>query len=123
MRPIRPRRALAPGIWVHRPPGSSRAIRRQQLYIASAYVNRFLLGARRLAGCRQGVLRLHTLWGRSPRRRTVRAAAVQLNANEDKQANLRVADRLTRAAAAEGADLIVLPEKFNLLGEAEHYRA
>jgi len=53
----------------------------------------------------------------------VRAAAVQLNANEDKQANLRVADRLTRAAAAEGADLIVLPEKFNLLGEAEHYRA
>ncbi len=46
----------------------------------------------------------------------MRAAAVQLNSTEDKDRNLEVADRLTRAAAADGASLIVLPEKFNLLG-------
>ncbi len=53
----------------------------------------------------------------------MRAAAVQLNSTEDKQANLSAADRLTRAAAADGADLVVLPEKFNLLGSHEHFRA
>ena len=36
---------------------------------------------------------------------------------------MTTADRLTRAAAADGADLIVLPEKFNVLGEHEHYVA
>jgi deaminated glutathione amidase len=45
----------------------------------------------------------------------VRAAAVQLNSSDDKDRNLATADRLTRAAAADGADLVVLPEKFNLL--------
>ncbi len=53
----------------------------------------------------------------------MRAAAVQLNSTEDKDRNLASADRLTRAAAADGADLIVLPEKFNLLGRHEAYRA
>jgi deaminated glutathione amidase len=53
----------------------------------------------------------------------VRAAAVQLNSTEDKDRNLASADRLTRAAAADGAELVVLPEKFNVLGTAEHYRA
>ncbi len=52
----------------------------------------------------------------------MRAAAVQLNSTEDKDRNLATADRLTRAAAAGGADLIVLPEKFNLLGRHEAYR-
>jgi predicted amidohydrolase len=52
----------------------------------------------------------------------VRAAAVQLNSTEDKERNLATADRLTRAAASDGADLVVLPEKFNLLGTPEHYR-
>ena len=52
----------------------------------------------------------------------VRAAAVQLNSTEDKDRNLGTADRLTRAAAADGAELIVLPEKFNVLGTPEHYR-
>jgi predicted amidohydrolase len=51
----------------------------------------------------------------------MRAAAIQLNSNEDKDRNLASADQLTRAAAADGADLIVLPEKFNVLGTHEHY--
>jgi predicted amidohydrolase len=52
----------------------------------------------------------------------VRAAAVQLNSTEDKDRNVAAADRLTRAAAGDGAELVVLPEKFNLLGTPEHYR-
>jgi predicted amidohydrolase len=52
----------------------------------------------------------------------VRAAAVQLNSTDDKDRNLATADRLTRAAAGDGADLIVLPEKFNVLGTADDYR-
>jgi deaminated glutathione amidase len=51
----------------------------------------------------------------------VRAAAVQLNSNEDNDRNLATADRLTRAAAADGAELIVLPEKFNVLGTSEDF--
>jgi predicted amidohydrolase len=51
----------------------------------------------------------------------VRAAAVQLNSTEDKQRNLATADRLTRAAAADGAELVLLPEKFNALGTHEDY--
>jgi predicted amidohydrolase len=46
----------------------------------------------------------------------MRAAAIQLNSDDDRSRNLRAADQLTRAAAADGADLIVLPEKFDLLG-------
>ena len=53
----------------------------------------------------------------------MRAAAVQLNSTQDKQRNMATADRLTRAAAADGAKLIVLPEKFNVLGEHEDYVA
>jgi len=49
----------------------------------------------------------------------IRAAAVQLNSTEDSERNLGAADRLTRAAAAAGADLVVLPEKFTLLGREE----
>ena len=52
----------------------------------------------------------------------MRAAAVQLNSTEDKDRNLAAADRLTRAAAAEGAELVVLPEKFNVLGTPDDYR-
>jgi predicted amidohydrolase len=52
----------------------------------------------------------------------VRGAAVQLNSTEEKDRNLATADRLTRAAAADGAGLVVLPEKFNVLGTPEHYR-
>ena len=51
----------------------------------------------------------------------MRAAAVQLNSNEDKDRNLAAADRLTRAAGADGAELVVLPEKFNVLGTNEDF--
>jgi deaminated glutathione amidase len=49
----------------------------------------------------------------------MRAAAIQLNATEDLDANLATADRLTRAAAAQGAELVVLPEKWPVLGPGE----
>lgn len=51
----------------------------------------------------------------------MRAAAVQLNSTEDKRRNLAIADELTRAAADDGAELVVLPEKFNVLGTSEHH--
>ena len=47
--------------------------------------------------------------------RCVRVAAVQLNSNGDKDRNLAAAERLVRAAAADGAELVALPEKWNLL--------
>ncbi|HZC14630.1 MAG TPA: carbon-nitrogen hydrolase family protein [Thermoleophilaceae bacterium] len=53
----------------------------------------------------------------------MRAAAVQLNSTGDKGRNLATADRLTRSAAAAGADLVVLPEKFNLLTDEGGMRA
>lgn len=50
----------------------------------------------------------------------MRAAVVQLNSTNDKARNLAAAERLVRAAAADGAELIALPEKWNLLaGGAE----
>ncbi len=53
----------------------------------------------------------------------MRVAAVQLNSTADVAANLAAADRLTRAAAADGARLIVLPEKWTVLGSDEDLRA
>src|SRR5918997_4442271 len=50
----------------------------------------------------------------------MRAAAVQLNSTDDRARNLETADRLTRAAAADGAGLVVLPEKWSVLGSPEH---
>src|SRR5580704_12844695 len=52
----------------------------------------------------------------------LRVAAVQLNSTADKAANVAAADRLTRAAAADGARLIVLPEKWSVLGGDEDLR-
>jgi deaminated glutathione amidase len=46
----------------------------------------------------------------------MRAAAVQLTATADKARNLATADRLVRQAAADGAQLVVLPEKWPVLG-------
>ncbi|HEV2923220.1 MAG TPA: carbon-nitrogen hydrolase family protein [Solirubrobacteraceae bacterium] len=53
----------------------------------------------------------------------MRVAAVQLNTTADQAANLAVADRLARAAAADGARLIVLPEKWTAIGSDEQLRA
>jgi predicted amidohydrolase len=53
----------------------------------------------------------------------MKAAAVQLNSTADFGANLATADRLTRAAAADGAQLIVLPEKWTAMGSEEELRA
>ena len=49
----------------------------------------------------------------------MRVAAVQLTSTADFDANLERADRLTRAAAADGAALVVLPEKWSALGRGE----
>jgi deaminated glutathione amidase len=53
----------------------------------------------------------------------VRAAAVQLTSTADRERNLATADRLTRAAAAAGAELVVLPEKWAVLGSPEETAA
>ena len=49
----------------------------------------------------------------------MRVAAVQLTSTADFDRNLERADRLTRAAAADGAQLVVLPEKWSALGRGE----
>ncbi len=46
---------------------------------------------------------------------TLRVAAVQLTASGDKDANIASAGRLVGRAAADGAQLVVLPEKWNLI--------
>lgn len=53
----------------------------------------------------------------------MRAAAVQLNSQPDKERNLEACARLVAAAAAGGAELVALPEKWNLLGDGEALRA
>ena len=53
----------------------------------------------------------------------MRAAVVQLNSNGDKAKNVETAERLVRAAAADGAELVALPEKWNLLASGEELLA
>ena len=53
----------------------------------------------------------------------MRAAAVQLTSTADRDRNLAAVDRLTRAAAAAGAELVVLPEKWSVLGTPEETAA
>jgi len=53
----------------------------------------------------------------------MRVATVQLTSTHDKDANLERADALTRRAATAGAELVVLPEKWNVLGDPEAIRA
>jgi deaminated glutathione amidase len=51
----------------------------------------------------------------------MRAAAVQLESTTDTEHNLASAERLVRAAAADGADLVVLPERLDIRGSAADY--
>jgi predicted amidohydrolase len=53
----------------------------------------------------------------------MRVAAVQLNSTGEKTRNLEAAERQVRAAAADGAALIALPEKWNLLVDGEELLA
>jgi predicted amidohydrolase len=49
----------------------------------------------------------------------MRVAAVQINSTAEKARNLATAEALVRAAAADGAELVGLPEKWNLLADGE----
>jgi deaminated glutathione amidase len=53
----------------------------------------------------------------------VRAGAIQLNASDDVARNLETADRLVREAASLGAELIVLPEVWSVIGPRDALRA
>ncbi len=53
----------------------------------------------------------------------LRVACVQLTSRADKAANLERAEALVSEAAAAGADLIVLPEKWNTIGTTEQLHA
>ena len=51
----------------------------------------------------------------------MRAGAVQINSNADRHRNLATAEALVRAAAADGATLVALPERFDLRGTPDDY--
>jgi deaminated glutathione amidase len=51
----------------------------------------------------------------------MRAAAVQLQTTTDTDRNLTSAERLVRAAAADGAELVVLPERLDIRGGVSDY--
>jgi predicted amidohydrolase len=53
----------------------------------------------------------------------MRVAAIQMNSTDDRERNLATADRLVRAAARDGAALVVLPEKWSVLGTQEQLAA
>lgn len=53
----------------------------------------------------------------------MRVAVVQINSTSDRDRNLETADRLVRAAAADGAEFVVLPEKWPLLAAGEDQAA
>ena len=54
---------------------------------------------------------------------TLRVACVQLTSRSDKAANLEKAQALVAKAAATGADVVVLPEKWNAIGDREALHA
>src|SRR5262245_46860063 len=54
---------------------------------------------------------------------TIRVACVQMTSRGDKAANLEQAELLVGRAASTGADVVVLPEKWNLIGDAAAFQA
>ena len=54
---------------------------------------------------------------------TVRVSCIQLTSRADKAANLETAERLVAQAAAGGAEIVVLPEKWNGIGGREELHA
>jgi predicted amidohydrolase len=52
----------------------------------------------------------------------IRVACVQMTSRRDKAANLERAEALVARAASTGADVVVLPEKWNLIGSAGDFR-
>ncbi len=53
----------------------------------------------------------------------LRVACVQMTSRADKAANLEKAERLVARAAATGADVVALPEKWNAIGSVEELHA
>ena len=53
----------------------------------------------------------------------MRVAAVQLESTDSKERNLEAAERLVRHAAADGCELVVLPERLDIRGNAADYAA
>jgi len=53
----------------------------------------------------------------------LRVACVQMTSRADKAANLEAAERLVARAAATGADLVALPEKWNAIGSTQELHA
>ena len=53
----------------------------------------------------------------------LRVACVQMSSRADKAANLERAEALVARAAATGSDVVVLPEKWNLIGNSEQLHA
>ncbi|HEY5659274.1 MAG TPA: carbon-nitrogen hydrolase family protein [Gaiellaceae bacterium] len=51
----------------------------------------------------------------------IRVACVQMTSRTDRAANLETAARLVAQAAATGADVVVLPEKWNGIGDSAFY--
>ena len=53
----------------------------------------------------------------------IRVACVQLTSRADKAANLEKTERLVAKAAASGADVVLLPEKWNVIGGVDTLHA
>src|ERR1051326_2072351 len=49
----------------------------------------------------------------------IRVACVQMTSRTDKSSNLEAAERLVAQAASTGADVVVLPEKWNAIGDPD----
>ena len=53
----------------------------------------------------------------------IRVACVQMTSRTDKAANVETAERLVAQAASVGADVVILPEKWNAIGDSALYHA